>query len=306
MTTTRFSVTRQSAVSQTAMDLIQRRELNPTDVWGIPYGFDLLDRATGGIHTKEDSGTNELTVLGARSNVGKSSFGVSVAINVAMEFKRSYPGLQVRIITLEMSPAAMYRRTIGQLADVPFHKINTGRTSPEERKRLRKADAKLKTLPITYIEGSYDMGAITEFISRHDTQTDQDCGYFVLDHIQIVPSDVANRSGNHTFALGQISRQLHHLARQYCPGMVLAQLNREMLRRKDATPNAGDLAQSDKILQDADVVLLLHRPEMATETTDGSDEIGYCIIEKNREGAAGRRLPMSFTPRTALWGDIDA
>ncbi len=302
-----FKVVRQAVVAERTLTKIRARFMDPKEIWGVPYGFDLLDHATGGIHAVEDSGTNELAILAARSNVGKSSLAISIAINVATTYKKHYSGLQVRIITLEMSPDALMKRTLGQLADVPLWRLNTGRMDLSELGRIEKAERKLASLPISYIEGSYDINAIEDFITRKDTKTNQNCGYFILDHVGIVPSDTANRTANHTFALGQISRQLHHVARKTCPGLVLAQLNRDSLKRKDPTPNASDIAQSDKILQDADLVLLLHRPEMFGERRDNDDEsseIAYCIIEKNREGAAGRKLPMSFTPRLALWGDL--
>ena len=304
--TARFSVVRQSAVSERTMELVRKRYMSPSDVWGYSWGFDALNQKTGGIHAKEDSGTNELTILGARSNVGKSSFAQTVSVNLAMQFAEEYPGLQVRVISLEMSPAALYRRAVGQLAGVRLWNMMTGRLTPDELRRLEKADRKLSKLPISYIEGSHDIGAIEEFIAREDTKTGQKCGYFVLDHIQIIPSTDANRTGNHTWALGNISRQLHHIAREHCPGLVLAQLNRESLKRKDATPNASDIAQSDKILQDADLVLLLHRPELFEDTPNDSDgeELALCIIEKQREGPAGIKLPMGFDKKTAMWTNL--
>ena len=302
-----FRVVRQDKVSEKALARIRARYMDPKDVWGTPYGFDILDKATGGIHSIEDSGTNELIILAARSNVGKSSFAITVAIAVALHYKKHYPGLQVRIITLEMSPEALYQRTVCQLADVNFWKAQTGHMEKRELDRIEKADKMLKALPITYIEGSQDINAIEDFITRGDTKTNQKCGFFIIDHIGIVPSDVTNRTGNHTFGLGQISRQLHHIARSNCPGMVLSQLNRDSLKRKDPTPTASDIYGADKIMQDADVLLLLHRPEMfgeKPETDEDTDEVAYCIIEKNREGRAGRRLPMSFASRVALWGDL--
>ena len=142
--TARFSVVRQSAVSERTMELVRKRYMSPSDVWGYSWGFDALNQKTGGIHAKEDSGTNELTILGARSNVGKSSFAQTVSVNLAMQFAEEYPGLQVRVISLEMSPAALYRRAVGQLAGVRLWSMMTGRMTPDELRRLEKADRKKK------------------------------------------------------------------------------------------------------------------------------------------------------------------
>ncbi|GHO55494.1 DnaB-like helicase C-terminal domain-containing protein [Ktedonobacter robiniae] len=302
-----IQVLRQEEVADKTIARIRERYMNPTDIWGYSWGFDLLDKETGGIQHKDGNGANELTILAARSNAGKSSFGVSVGISVAEQFKEQYPGLQVRIITLEMDADQMLQRLLGQLADVPLRSLNTGRMTPDELRRIEAAHRKLAKLPIAYVQGGNDIGMIEDFIRRKDGKSNQSCGFWILDHVGIVPSGVADRTGNHTFALGQISRQLHEIARQYAPGLVLSQLNRESLKRKDPTPTLTDIYQSDKLVQDADKVLLLHRPEMFEERGDvdeEQDELSFCIVGKNRSGRAGRKLPMAFSPRVALWGDL--
>jgi replicative DNA helicase len=67
--------------------------------------------------------------------------------------------------------------------------------------------------------------------------------------------------------------------------IALSQLNRAVENREDRRPRMADLRESGAIEQDADMVLLLHRPEYY----DANDQPGIAelIIAKNRSGATG-------------------
>jgi len=298
------------------MRTLEFRKMHPTDVWGYPCGFDRLDKATGGIRFKSDDtpgDSNEMTVVDARSGVGKSAFGMSVSLSVARKFKREYPGLEVRIFLMEMDPAQVQKRLVAQMAGVPIYELSTGRySSPGAWDRIEKASKKLKGLPIVYRKGAASVDAIGSFVKGRNTRDDRYCGFWMLDHIGLVPTD-AGRNSNTSFVLGTVSRSLHELCRSVAPGYVLCQLNRESLKRKDPTPTAADLYGSDRIMQDTDNLLLLHRPKLYTNggdgearpaTPDDDAEMAQIIVEKQRDGAAGKVIPMNYVPRYAMWADI--
>ena len=69
------------------------------------------------------------------------------------------------------------------------------------------------------------------------------------------------------------------------PVIALSQLNRAVENREDRRPRMADLRESGAIEQDADMVLLLHRPEYY----DPNDQPGIAelIVAKNRNGATG-------------------
>jgi replicative DNA helicase len=107
-------------------------------------------------------------------------------------------------------------------------------------------------------------------------------GLIVVDYIQLVDSEETRDSRQEQIA--KISRRLKTLARELkLPVIALSQLNRAVETREDKKPRMADLRESGAIEQDADIVLLLHRPEYY----DANDQPGIAelIIAKNRNGA---------------------
>ena len=106
----------------------------------------------------------------------------------------------------------------------------------------------------------------------------------VVDYIQLIDSDESRDSRQEQIA--KISRRLKTLAREMkLPVVALSQLNRAVENREDRRPRMADLRESGAIEQDADMVLLLHRPEYY----DANDQPGIAevIVAKNRNGATG-------------------
>jgi replicative DNA helicase len=112
----------------------------------------------------------------------------------------------------------------------------------------------------------------------------QNIGMIVVDYIQLIDSDESRDSRQEQIA--KISRRLKTLARElHVPVIALSQLNRAVENREDRRPRMADLRESGAIEQDADLVLLLHRPDYY----DPNDQPGMAevIVAKNRNGATG-------------------
>jgi replicative DNA helicase len=112
----------------------------------------------------------------------------------------------------------------------------------------------------------------------------QSVGLILVDYIQLVESEDSRDSRQEQIA--KISRRLKSLARElHLPVIALSQLNRAVESREDKRPRMADLRESGAIEQDADIVLLLHRPDYY----DQNDQPGVAelIVAKNRNGATG-------------------
>jgi replicative DNA helicase len=92
--------------------------------------------------------------------------------------------------------------------------------------------------------------------------------------------------------VAQISRRLKFLARELqIPVIALAQVNRASEDRQDHKPRLSDLRESGSIEQDADTVMMLHRPGRYDASED--DKVLQVIIEKQRNGPTGE-VTLSF------------
>ncbi len=111
-------------------------------------------------------------------------------------------------------------------------------------------------------------------------------GILIIDYLSLVGSDSPD-SGSRQEAVAKNSRAIKKLARKLGVTIVLlSQLNRESEKRTDKRPMLGDLRESGQVEQDADVVILLHRPEYY----DPTDQPGLAevIVAKNRNGPTGK------------------
>jgi replicative DNA helicase len=107
----------------------------------------------------------------------------------------------------------------------------------------------------------------------------------IVDYLQrIVPDD---RRAKRWESVGEIARGLKSLARELSvPVLVLSQLNREA-DRKDGEPRLSHLRESGDIEADADVVLLLDRPELRDKSDIELRDVAMLRVAKNRNGCTG-------------------
>jgi replicative DNA helicase len=127
-----------------------------------------------------------------------------------------------------------------------------------------------------------------------------------VDYLQILEPGQSGRkrAESRTLELAQMSRGLKQLAKELeIPIVVLSQLSREAEKRGDLRPKLSDLRESGAIEQDADVVLLLHRPEYYQETPKPED-VGRAevIIAKQRNGPTGV-VELRFTKEFTRFDD---
>src|SRR5207253_3776514 len=113
---------------------------------------------------------------------------------------------------------------------------------------------------------------------RHDVRL------IVIDYLQLIDPD--SRRDSRQEQVAAISRRLKFLARElHLPVIALAQVNRSSEDRQDHRPRLSDLRESGAIEQDADTVMLLHRPE---RYEPGQHEgVLEVIIGKQRNGPTG-------------------
>jgi replicative DNA helicase len=255
----------------TAMDRISAKAENRHAVSGVATGFHDLDEITGGFQ-----GT-QLVILAARPSMGKTALALNICEHVICELKKS-----VLFVSLEMGEVELVERLLSSRGRVDGYKIRTGKgLGTQEMAQLGRAYNELHKSPL-FIDSTPARNMLQITANARRLKLRQDLGLIVLDYIQLVDAEESRDSRQEQIA--KISRRLKQLARELnIPVIALSQLNRGVENREDRRPRMADLRESGAIEQDADLVLLLHRPEYY----DGNDQPGVAelIIAKNRAGA---------------------
>jgi replicative DNA helicase len=213
-------------------------------------------------------------VFGGRPGAGKSTAALNIAMHAAA---LQHPTL---VISKEMPTVDVTGRILSAAAGVPVGEVNSRRLSEKSR---RKIDAYLDQAgrpPITVDAKSRSITGVRSLVRGHHHRHGLEL--LVVDYLQLVQTDKPGRTRNEEIA--EISRQLKALALELgIVSVIPSQLNRASLQRPDAVPTMADLRESGSIEQDADAVVLLHRPPR-NDPRDG--EIDF-IIDKNRHGPTG-------------------
>ncbi len=240
-------------------------------VTGIASGFIDLDDKTGGFHP------GQLIIIAARPSMGKTALALNISDHVAIN-----TNVPVLFVSLEMGHIEIADRLLCARSRVDGHKLRTGiGMAMREMQQLSKAFNELSADGKMYIDDTPSRSMIQIAASARRSRRRNKVGLLVVDYIQLVDSEETRDSRQEQIA--KISRRLKTLARDLkIPVIALSQLNRAVENREDKRPRMADLRESGAIEQDADIVLLLHRPEYY----DGNDQPGVAelIIAKNRNG----------------------
>ncbi len=265
---------------------------NQGSSYGIRTGLTDLDKMTMGFHP------GQMIVLAARPSVGKTS----LAMNFAEAAVAPPPSLHsesaaTMVFSLEMTSDQLALRLLTGRARVDSKRVMDGILNSEEQKALGAAANELKGAPL-YID---DSGGLSILELRAKARRlasklqDTPLQLIVVDYLQLLQGN--NSAVQREQQIAEISRGLKAMAKELnVPVLVLSQLNRESEKEK-RRPRLSDLRESGSIEQDADVVLLLHRPgtqgdAMEDEkpvdgTLPGDVERINLIIAKQRNGPVG-------------------
>ncbi len=243
------------------------------DYIGIPTGIGDLDRVITGLNK------SDLIIVGARPGMGKTSFALNIARNVAFKKKT------VCFFSLEMSRDQLAQRLLSNEASVESTKLRTGQLTDEEWARLGNAGAELSKLNI-YLD---ETPGITVREMKAKLLRMKKVDLVVVDYLGLMQSD--KRTENRVQEVSDITRNLKGLAKDLkIPLVVCAQLSRGTeTKGKSHIPALSDLRESGSIEQDADIVLFLYREtyydnEKGEDEEKGDQNTAKCIVAKNRHG----------------------
>jgi len=249
---------------------IHKISKDPLSTRGMPTYFSSLDAVLVGL------GEGDLVLVGARPGMGKTSFAMNIASNMAKH------GKTVAVFSLEMSKTQLVGRLLSSEGRIDSYKLRTGELTPDDFKRLSMSTTMLSATNI-YIDDTSD---VTVSQMKAKLRRIKNLSFVVIDYLQLMQAD--KRIDNRVLEIGDISRNLKIMAKELgIPIMLLSQLSRGPESRTDKKPQLSDLRDSGAIEQDADIVMFLYRDEYYKDNSDMKNQ-AECIIAKNRHGSTGK------------------
>ena len=247
-------------------------------ITGLATHYTDLDEMTSGLQP------SDLIIIAARPSMGKTSFAMNIAENVAIDDQKV-----VGVFSLEMSREALLLRMLCSRARVDAHKMRTGSLWREDMQKVAHAMEELAHAPI-FIDDTPGI-SLSEMRAkaRRLHQSQGSLSLIVVDYLQLM-SGGSRRYENRTQEVSAISRGLKAIAKEMkVPVMALSQLSRapESRGSGDHRPQLADLRESGSIEQDADVVAFIFREEVYKPDEPELDGIAELIIRKQRNGPTG-------------------
>ncbi len=251
---------------------------------GIPTGYAYLDHLIGGL------GRSDLIILAGRPGMGKTSFALNIASNVART--RRAPTI---IFSLEMTCEQLTNSILSSAAGLDSRSLRTGQMNDTSWNDFADAANLISNFPI-YLDDT--SGISVPEIQARIRQINQDpnkepIGLVIVDYLQLMQG--RRRTENRVQEISEITRSLKIMAKDLnVPVLVLSQLSRAAEKsagRTDRRPQLSDLRDSGSIEQDADVVLFLYRAAYYNaqngEDAQSDEREAECIVAKNRHGETG-------------------
>ena len=258
---------------------------------GLSSGFSAVDAKITGLNK------SDLLLLAARPGMGKTSFALNIALNVARSSRKT-----VAIFSLEMSAEQLVTRILSGEALVENYRLRTGNLRETDWQKIAAAASVLNQLDIRVDDNpmlsAADMNAKCRRLDN--------LGLVVIDYLQLMTSagDKGNRGENRQQVVSDISRMMKIMAKELnVPVICLSQLSRANEKRDDKRPMLSDLRESGAIEQDADIVMFLYRDDYYNEDSE-KHNIAECIIAKNRHGETGK-VELRWMPEYTQFATLD-
>lgn len=265
-------------------DTWTERAENGGKIVGLSTGLDRLDSRLGGLQP------GKVYVVAGRPAMGKSAFAMNIAEHAAIE-----EGKHVAVFNFEMDPLDLTARMVSSVAKVDGHRLTN--TAPKDTdweylvaaitRIQERAPGRLLMSPASQLTPAQIRTRMRRLKRRLERES-KELGLVVIDYLQLM--SLGKRTDNREGEVSAMSREIKAMAMELqVPVLLLSQLNRGVELRADKRPMLSDLRESGAIEQDADVVMLLFRPEYYFGDETPPEQLGKAevIVAKHRRGKPG-------------------
>lgn len=281
-----------STIGDAAMRMFDRLEaISRGELSEVKTGLPDLDEMLGGLSQ------GDIVIVGARPAVGKSTFGMSIALAAARQGKRTL------VCSCEMSDVQYAQRVASEITGISSSDIKKARLTAQQWTVLGDALDEMSRMGVVF---TFDSNYVEDLYSTCVAEKDgRGLDLLVVDYIQIM--DTKARCENDNIRITKISGKLKRLALELqIPVVVLAQVKRQEGSAM-RMPTLQELRGSGSLEQDADKVIFLHRVESPSDPycrsqealrrfMDAGDQMIAVDVAKHRDGPCGS-FCTRFEPR---------
>lgn len=233
--------------------------------YSLYTGIMELDNKTCGLHNQE------LTIIGARPGVGKTTLALQIAEKIAQQ-------KNVLFISLEMSDVQLIQKMIAKKGNINSYKIRMGTLEDTDFETITKVADNILNLNLIINTKIRNIQQIEYSAKKLKNQNKLDL--IIIDYIQLLKSN--EKFNIREQEVADISRRLKLLSLELdVPIIALCQLNRNANNNE---PTLADLRESGSLEQDADNILFLYQ--------DNEEDIQNSIVTiklaKQRAGEIGK------------------
>lgn len=224
-----------------------------------------------------------LITIGARPGVGKTAFG----INLAIEAMLKQPKLNTDFFTLEMSKKQMLNRFISRIGEINSYDLRDPYNNLDKKQKSKVVDVTTLMLSSNFKihDKLFELNQIARRIRKSHYEANGEPYIAFIDYLGLI--DVKDQKQPRHVQVGQITRMMKMLTNELdIPIVLFTQLNRGIESRQDKEPMLSDIRESGSVEQDSNVVIFLSEPIDQNHNTD-------VIVAKNREGSL-RKLRFNF------------
>ena len=257
-------------ILQPTMDELDELSTHGGLARGIPTGFIDLDNLTNGLHG------GQMIIVAARPGVGKSTLALDFMRSCSIKHNKASV-----IFSLEMSKSEIVMRLLSAETEIRLSDMRAGRMSDEAWAKLANRVGQISEAPL-FIDDSANLTMMEIRPKARRLKQKHDLQMIVVDYLQLMSS--GKRVESRQQEVSEFSRQLKLLAKELdVPLVAISQLNRGPESRTDKRPQLADLRESGSLEQDADMVMLLYRPDSQDKDDERAGEADI-ILAKHRGG----------------------
>lgn len=250
---------------------------------GMKTGFPTIDKATSGLHRQQ------LWMIGARSNTGKTAFTLSIANSMASG-RADGARRGVVMFSLEMTKAELAERICSDELGINYGRFNHSSLTEEQFGKIEANQQEFTQWPFVVLDkASLTVDEIKARAKLYAPATGLDV--IVVDTLQRVKPRQSKQ--DRRLQLQQIANDLKDVAKDLnCCVILCAQLN---AGAEGSEPDLTHLSEGKQVIEPVDTCILMHRPDREAEAM-------MIKVEKLRRGAR-KSFYISFNGKFQRFSD---